>query len=430
MKTKLIEDLNDIFEEKWFKNLISEIGKNAEMTSEVSQIIGEAYIYAFSMQSCDGIQEYLTELLDKFENKNNSKNDIRSKMLLANIARKLNISEAESETSELVKITFLENYCKKGFVMHSFSEENLDNLMNNGFQSSEERKRNNISSNEIIEIARIFENHGIIKACGTYPFYSGVGLYVEQDPRKVYEHATLTPEWFFEFTGSDHNGLDSRISTHPFITMNYNACRQNVEDLCSNAQLSEQEKKKVADFFERKWECYGKGEKYVAIIPKEIIGKDDYNNILQQSVNSTNSSLITSVIRDEFGIFKEHVGNKVDQAIRPEEFSIMKLPDSREIFEQRPYIREKREDLKPSELYLDQIKRYAEKSNFDMNYINELILKIRTYWQEKETKEKKGGFDDCIEDNEIKISCQQEAIREIKEEINGENIKEKDNGEK
>lgn len=419
MNKELIEKLNEIVSSDWLKEILKNVGYKSGMTSDVSQIMGEVYIYAFSTQSCEGIEEYINNLLKNYKTaKPFEKDQIRAEMILETLAKQNGVSMEEIGSNELLRTKFLENYCKNGFVMHSFSEENLKNLSENGFQSAEERKKVNKGIDEIIEVAHIFENHGVLKACGTYPFYSGAGLYVEHDPRKVFEHSTLAPEWFFEFTGSNHNGLDSDVSTHPLIMQDYDACRQNVEDLCINAELSNEEMTKVMTFFEKNWSRYGVGQKHVAMIPREVVGKSDYSGILEASEGMSNQKLITSVIKDKFQMFQEHVGNSVTHGIRADEFLIMPLPDAKELFKAE-FVRERKEQLKPSKEYLTHVRAYAEKSNFNMEYVDQVISQITEYWEEKEVlKEGKDAkqdvFESAIENVQHRIENEQEATKVIK----------------
>ena len=251
----------------------------------------------------------------------------------------------------------------------------------------------------------------MLKACGTYPFYSGSGLYIEHDPRKVFEHSTLAPEWFFEFTGSNHNGLDSDVSTHPLIMQDYEACKQNVEDLCANAELSDEEKTKVMALFENSWARYGVGQKHVAIIPREVVGKADYSGILEASGGMSNQELITSIIRDKFQIFQEHVGNSVTHAIRADEFVTMPLPDAKELFKTE-FIREGKEQLKPSKEYLAHVRNYAEKSNFNMEYVDSVIAKITSHWYGKDAK--KDLVESALENVQHRIETEQNATNLVK----------------
>lgn len=243
---KLLEDIQDILKEEWFKELIEQKAQEKEDTTSVSKIIGELYIYAFATRSCksEDVKAHFKEFLNKHKQE---KNNARNKSILKTIAKQNGISEGEIDTNPRIREIFLQNYCKNGYVMHSFSEENLKTLNEKGFLSLEEWKqqedvneREDVDKKQMLtidEVAKKFEEHGVVKACGTYPFYSsGGGLYVEQDPRKIYEHATFAPEWFYEFTGSEHNSLTSEVAKHPLITRDKEACETNVKDLCINSR--------------------------------------------------------------------------------------------------------------------------------------------------------------------------------------------------
>ncbi len=45
MNENLISQIENTFEQTWFQNIIKTRGQNSEKTSDVSEIIGEAYIY-------------------------------------------------------------------------------------------------------------------------------------------------------------------------------------------------------------------------------------------------------------------------------------------------------------------------------------------------------------------------------------------------
>ena len=99
MNENLISQIENTFEQTWFQNIIKTRGQNSEKTSDVSEIIGEAYIYAFSTQSCENIQEFLTKLLENFDkikeeainpkDKAYQKNQTRANMLLTALAKKI-----------------------------------------------------------------------------------------------------------------------------------------------------------------------------------------------------------------------------------------------------------------------------------------------------------------------------------------------------
>ena len=142
MNKELIEQLNLIMSSDWLKGILKDVGYKSGMTSSVSQIIGEVYIYAFSTQSCEGIEEYINNLLESFKTANNPERDqIRANMLLESLAKKEGIPAEEIGSNETLRIMFLENYCKNGFVMHSFSEENFRIYLRMDFNQLKKEKK-------------------------------------------------------------------------------------------------------------------------------------------------------------------------------------------------------------------------------------------------------------------------------------------------
>ena len=87
MNKELIEHLNAIMSADWLKEILKDTGHKSGMTSSVSQIIGEIYIYAFSTQSCNGIKEYINDLLESFKTakKSSERDEIRAKVAITGL---------------------------------------------------------------------------------------------------------------------------------------------------------------------------------------------------------------------------------------------------------------------------------------------------------------------------------------------------------
>ena len=117
MNKELIEQLKLVMSSDWLNEILKDSGHKSGMTSNVSQIIGEVYIYAFSTQSCDGIKEYINILLENFKTikKPSERDEIRANMLLESLAKQEGISIDEIGSNKLLRTRFLENY----FVLQS-----------------------------------------------------------------------------------------------------------------------------------------------------------------------------------------------------------------------------------------------------------------------------------------------------------------------
>ena len=142
-------------------------------------------------------------------------------------------------------------------------------------------------------------------------------------------------------------------------------------------------------FFEENWKRYGTGQKYVAIIPKNVIGKDDTSKIIELTSDTPNSELIQMVIDDKYydkdkniiQMFQEHIANKVECAIEPSKFTIMQLPDAREIFVGITYSRETEDGLRPQSELIDKYEKYAISSNLNIGRLKSMIERVKNYWK-------------------------------------------------
>ena len=192
--------------------------------------------------------------------------NIRARELCKSIIKRLNINVSDrtlsNENVERIKDYFLKNYVLNGYVFHSFSGALEDSIREFGLSSTKRIWDND----EIMKIAHIFEEKNVISPFGGYSQYSGGGMYIEHDPKMIYCHALSAPEWFKWFTSSNHNINSFSIEEFPYYLKDYEGCRQNVLDLCINAELNENEIRMVMELFESNWKILGTKRMCVALI--------------------------------------------------------------------------------------------------------------------------------------------------------------------
>lgn len=182
----------------------------------------------------------------------------KAKIIASIIASKLNINvntELNQENLSKIQNYFLREYVSNGYVAHSFPETYFDSIIKNSLIANADERTD--KPKEIQEIQNIFMSKGIVGPMGGYPYYGGSGIYYEHDFTKVFQHAIDSPEWFNTFTSSDHiTGYPKKIETVPYILRNEKDCRQNVEDLCQNANLNSEETQKVLDFYKKQYKKF------------------------------------------------------------------------------------------------------------------------------------------------------------------------------
>ena len=355
---KVIEDL--LKDERVINEIKSfEAGEHAVHFK--GKLIGEVTRYAIIHQSSEIKPEEVVKYLQKvkkvwhFVHKNGKSKDKnaerlergRSMLIYKSIAEKLNIKTPlflmSQKDKAKVKEYFLNNYVKNGYVFHSFPAARKDSVEKNGF-SSVEKVWNNEQVNEVV---KIFEKHGVMKALGGYGFYKPGGTYVEHNPDEILFHSLSSPEWFRFFTSASHVSGDVPLSKVPFFLKDKPACERNVMDLCKNAGLSEQETAKVKKLFEDTWEKLGQEELTTALIPKEKIGKADIDQAVPDNLSVEDT--ISYVLGDKAKQFEEHKGNVVDaetmQQITGSDIEVITIPPADRYIDKPNYVSESREEL-------------------------------------------------------------------------------------
>lgn len=279
----------------------------------------------------------------------------RAKLIIKSISLHLNFNkdyeELSHEEQQKIGEYFLKNYVKEGYVFHSFPSAREQSVKKHGFTTIEQIWEHQ----KVKEVAKIFEKHGLLTALGGYNFYDdnvtnttngSNKIYVEHNPEEVFFHCLSSPEWFKFFTSSYHAANSNDLAHSPFYLKNYEACRQNVEDLCNNANLTAEETKTVIALFEHLWKTKGLGNPKLttALIKKKAISKHKVAKatIKNQSLIDT----INTVLLDRTHQFDEHIGNVVDASeIDAEDCEILELPPADRFLTCSQFRRETRKEL-------------------------------------------------------------------------------------
>ena len=202
-------------------------------------------------------------------------------------------------------------------------------------------------------------------------------MYVENNPRQMYWHGLSAPEWFKWFTSANHNRNSSKIDESPYYLRNYDGCKQNVMDLCNNAELNEEEMQKVMEMFEKNWKLLGTERMCVSLIPKSVIGKANIEDAIIPGQSAIET--IKTVLTDGRKQYKEHEGNVLKTTVTEKNMLIMGLPNASEIFGEHEFSRETKEKLYDPKQVLDLIYRGTKESGFELSQdkINSIIETLR-----------------------------------------------------
>ena len=309
----------------------------------LSNVIGEVYLYHILHRDGYDFENYFDKMMNLYGQRL-SKEEFqkgKTKLLMDSIKNRLNIKREgmTPEEDKRVRDYFLDRYVTNGFVAHSFHGNSINSINHNGLSPS----KRIWDDSDIMRIAGIFKNHNMEFALGGYPHYKGEGIYYENNMNAIYNHSIFSPEWFNVFTSSDHSVSLMDISKNPYIVRDYDACRQNVEDLTENAGLNHEERKETLRFFEKQYYALSDPEPYVALIPKSVVGKDK----IQNAVGNTRTAFETMnyVLQDSNHEYEEHIGNVSTETIEKRNMYITKLPRASKYIKQVNFKRETKEEL-------------------------------------------------------------------------------------
>ena len=146
------------------------------------------------------------------------------------------------------------------------------------------------------------------------------------------------------FTSSNHLTGFPDIDRAPFALKNYDACKQNVIDLCANVGITEQKQiDTVLTLFDKYFDMFKSKEIMVALIPKRVVKK----NFVKQEVLDNKNLLETIIyLSDDINEeYKEHFGNVWNGSISSKNFYVINLPILENFISINNFARETKDEL-------------------------------------------------------------------------------------
>jgi hypothetical protein len=255
--------------------------------------------------------EGLFEFLDQFFS---SHTEDGFKLLRKYIAKKLGLEETESSDARF-KICdyFKRNYMDEGKIFHSFNAVFQDEIEEHGLDPD----RRIWDQNELTEIDGIFKKYG--RDAMGYSQIDCIGkLSVTENTRYTYLYALASPEWFDIFT-SVHDG---NAASNPFQDRNYEEAKHNVEKKLSNCHgITEGERRKVMEFFERHWNMLASPHNLrCALIAKSAI-RPTTSDLAHDETDE-----FWSWVMDSAWVGGDPNGYTINKAIAPQDITIVDLP--------------------------------------------------------------------------------------------------------
>lgn len=359
---QMLDNINHALNSDFMIDMLKQEWEKGHNISSLGNLIGEAYNHmiinkdGFEFETYMKTMEGLYFKLHSHQISPDEFNTEKAKTISYIIAQKLQIDttkEVSIHDQEKIKNYFLKEYVVNGYVSHSFPDVYKHSILEQGLIANPIDR--GTSSNEIQEIQELFMSKGIAGPLGGYPYYGGSGIYYEHDFTKVFQHAINSPEWFNFFTSSDHSKGFQSLEQSPYILRDENACRRNIMDLCSNAELTLEETEKVVKFYSETYKKFSSPTLNVGLISKQVVGKSDIEKTVPRDLGLIDTIVYT--MNDNAKQYIEHTGNVSHETILPENIKVTNIPTANKLMYVTGYSRETKEHLTDLDLNLAMIQR-------------------------------------------------------------------------
>lgn len=364
----MLTNLDKAFNSKFIMKILKKNWSRTHNISVLGNIIGEIYNHMIIHKDGYNFEYYIKQMESLYSKLGTKQIDItqfdieKAKIISFIIANKLGLDTSKSISStdmNKIKSYYLKEYIENGYVSHSFPEAYRESIMKNGLIAAPEQR--NLTPDKTQEIQEMFMDKGIAAPIGGYPYYGKSGIYYEHDFTKVFQHAINSPEWFNWFTSADHLKGFQSIEKSPYVLRDEKACKRNILDLCSNADLSEEQSKTVIQFYQETYDKLKSPILNVGLISKNIVGKFDISKAVPSELGLLDTIIYT--MKDKAGQYIEHQGNVHNETINPSNIKITHIPTANRYMKVNRYERETKEHLTDPKLNLEILERAENHKN-------------------------------------------------------------------
>lgn len=217
--------------------------EKGDIEKNFSRVVG----YCILFKESDGIEDYMN--LNKIEE--------QKKYLAFRIADKIGIphEDIEEKKEEIIEYLF-ENYVRNGYVFHAGNSRAIEKNMEYGFgpnQSTEDEIK------ELLEINSIFKKYGNDNPLGWAigDIHNGNNGWYYSSESKDMLYYSDSPEWFGQFCGCATCyswGFIPEKSRFGYANRDYEACYMAITKLITKNRMSDEDRKRIIDFFNKCWD--------------------------------------------------------------------------------------------------------------------------------------------------------------------------------
>lgn len=256
------------------------------------------------------------------------KGNINLKDFLENIKKmsiddySINLLKKECNNSKLQFFEYMLNYYNNRFFYHGTNSKWLNSIKKYGLNGT----HNFDYQKEISEAIKLFESYGIYKTFEGKNYVEYLNYYITDSIGSAIYYAHQSPEYFSRFCSNGYcMKLLEKVDCEAFWRRDYDACLNNVYELCKSIKMLEKDKIFVIDLFKKLWkrEVNDKQKPIIFIGKMNSIEKNNYN--FKELKNELNIYSFNQI----YNIFTtgSNVHNQRFSSINKDFYAIIELPN-------------------------------------------------------------------------------------------------------
>lgn len=330
---------------------------------------------------------------------NEELSDFYSKIIVDSVSEYLGLENTTSyQNKKRITEYIYTNFIQKGYCYQGTNSRFREDIEEKGLSTEFSKTKDA----QLHVVDSIFKKHGLHKI-----FYSKLSetkeaayYYTTDGMENAYHYSYHNPEYFSYFVASGNNMPDDSYSKTAYYLRDYNGCRKNLEQLCKNYKLTEEEQLIVMSTFETLAEEFiDDSDNTIVFVSRSLINQDsipfDFSSIEYRDI----SSIVKEITKNVGG----SIGTKHNISIPAENIDCISVPalstlyDAKklETAEKRKYIL-----LEDGSKYYYDILINADNIDYDCISISPGQPRLKSVRTKEFSKEKNLTVDiiDCSED--------------------------------
>lgn len=318
--------LSEHLESEEFLQYLHRIPKNLREVIVGSEI--DYFILHKDGFNIDLFHKGMEQLVSNYSSSLDIKTEKIKSLMIDSVIDKLGYNKSLTEEEQKEVFSYVsKNYVQNGYFFHGFNGAFEKSIRTKGLTTGERIW----NKDDLDTIAALEKKYGA-RILGWYNINSKENIFMDGHSRNVYHYAVSSPEWFTQFITQ---GSDTPGKNEDFYRKDYSNSKGNINNLCRNLNIDNDDKEKIMAFFEKYWKEFANPtlKPKAALIKRpavmgemeELKDYDTYKDYLKNELNMKESLLSFDNIMDMLIDWSINDAS-TNQNIQAEDIVIISLP--------------------------------------------------------------------------------------------------------